>query len=204
MSKAATADDAGAEAPKKSRKMLVIIIIVLVLVIVAAAAAFFMMGSAHPEEGEGDDEHAEETMSEEELDARDKAAKKARLKKKKEAEAKGLPPVFVELEPFTVNLQPELATDQYLQVKASLKMEDQAAADSLKAYMPEIRHHALMLLSGKKASELSNTEGRETLALEFKNSVNTIVGEVPTNRKGEPEEPIGPVEAVLFTSFIVQ
>ncbi|MBP6096175.1 MAG: flagellar basal body-associated FliL family protein [Methyloversatilis sp.] len=202
MSKAATADDAGAEAPKKSKKMLIIIIAVLVLVIVGGAAAFFMMGSAHPEEG--DEEHAEESMSEEELDAKDKAAKKAKLKKKKEAEAKGLPPVFVELEPFTVNLQAESAADQYLQIKASLKMEDQAAADSLKAYMPEIRHHALMLLSGKKASELSNTEGREALALEFKNSVNTIVGEVPTNRKGEPEEPIGPVEAVLFTSFIVQ
>jgi flagellar FliL protein len=202
MSKAATADDAGAEAPKKSKKMLIIIIAAVVLVIVGGAAAFFMMGSAHPEEG--DEEHAEESMSEEELDAKDKAAKKAKLKKKKEAEAKGLPPVFVELEPFTVNLQAESASDQYLQVKASLKMEDQATADSLKAYMPEIRHHALMLLSGKKASELSNTEGREALALEFKNAVNTIVGEVPTNRKGEPEEPIGPVEAVLFTSFIVQ
>jgi flagellar FliL protein len=203
MSKAATADDAGAEAPKKSKKMLIIIIAVLALVIIGGAAAFFMMSSAHPEEGE-DDEHAEETMSEEELDAKDKAAKKAKLKKKKEAEAKGLPPVFVELEPFTVNLQPETATDQYLQVKASLKMEDQAAADSMKAYMPEVRHHALMLLSGKKASELSNNAGREALALEFKNAVNKIVGEVPTNRKGEPEDPIGPVEAVLFTSFIVQ
>lgn len=202
MSKAATADDAGAEAPKKSKKMLIIVIAILLLVIVGGAAAFFMMAGAHPDEE--DDEYAEETMSDEELDARDKADKKARLKKKKEAEAKNLPPVFVELEPFTVNLQAESATDQYLQVKASLKMEDQGTADNLKVYMPEIRHHALMLLSGKKASELSNTPGRETLALEFKNSVNSIVGEVPTNRKGEPEEPIGPVEAVLFTSFIVQ
>ena len=44
----------------------------------------------------------------------------------------------------------------------------------------------------------------EALAGEIRNSINAIVGEVPTNKKGEPEEPVGPVEAVLFTSFIVQ
>lgn len=195
MAKAATADDAAVEAPKKSKKMLIIIIAVVALVVIGGAAAFFMMAGSHPEDG--DEEHADE-MAEEDVDA---PAKKAKLKKKKDAH---LPPVFVELEPFTVNLQPEAASDQYLQVKASLKVEEQHAADNLKAYMPEIRHHLLLLLSSKKASELAQSEGREVLAGQMKNAVNGIVGEVPTNKKGEPEEAIGPVESVLFTSFIVQ
>jgi len=198
---AATPDEAGADAPKKKgNKMLVIIIALLVVVILGGAAAFFMMGGSHADEGED----GEEVVAEEDHDAAAKEAKKAKLKKKKDAEAKGLPPVFVELDPFTVNLQPETAVDQYLQVKATLRVDEQPAADNLKAYMPEIRHRVLMLLSGKKASDLATTEGREQLAEDIKHAVNAIVGEVPRNRKGEPEEPIGPVESVLFTSFIVQ
>lgn len=198
---AATPDEAGADAPKKKgNKMLVIIIALLVVVILGGAAAFFMMGGNHPDEGED----GEEVVAEDDHDAAAKEAKKAKLKKKKDAEAKGLPPVFVELDPFTVNLQPETAVDQYLQVKATLRVDEQPAADNLKAYMPEIRHRVLMLLSGKKASELGSAEGREQLAEDIKHAVNAIVGEVPRNRKGEPEEPIGPVESVLFTSFIVQ
>lgn len=204
MAKAATADDVAADAPKKSKKMLFIILAVVLLVVVAAAAAMFMMAGSAAEEG--DDEYADE-MIEEDLDAQALAAKKAKLKKKKEAEAKGLPPVFVELDPFTVNLAPETQVDQYLQVKATVKVEEQSAADSMKMYMPEIRHHVLMLLSGKRASDLGTTEGREALAGEMKNSINAIVGKEPTNKKGEPKkqkEPVGPVEAVLFTSFIIQ
>lgn len=198
---AATPDEAGADAPKKKgNKMLIIIIALLVVVILGGAAAFFMMGGSHAEEGED----GEEVVAEEDHEAAAKEAKKAKLKKKKDAEAKGLPPVFVELDPFTVNLQPETAVDQYLQVKATLRVDEQPAADNLKAYMPEIRHRVLMLLSGKKASELGSAEGREQLAEDIKHAVNGIVGEVPRNRKGEPEEPIGPVESVLFTSFIVQ
>ena len=202
MAKAAAApDEAGADAPKKKgNKMLVIIIALLVVVILGGAAAFFMMGGSHAEEGED----GEEVVAEDDHEAAAKEAKKAKLKKKKDAEAKGLPPVFVELDPFTVNLQPETAVDQYLQVKATLRVDEQPAADNLKAYMPEIRHRVLMLLSGKKASELGSAEGREQLAEDIKHAVNAIVGEVPRNRKGEPEEPIGPVESVLFTSFIVQ
>lgn len=202
MSKAATADDAAIAAPKKSRKMLFIILAVVLLLVVGGAAAMFMMSGSHDEDI--DDEHADEMLSDEDQEAKAIAAKKARLKKKKEAEAKGVPPVFVELDPFTVNLQPETQVDQYLQVKASIKVEEQHAADNLKVYMPEIRHHVLLLLSGKRASELSHPDGREALANDIRNSINAIVGETPTNKKGEPEEPIGPVEAVLFTSFIVQ
>lgn len=198
---AATPEDAGAEAPKKGNKMLIIIIAVLVVVIVGGAAAFFLMGNKHADEGE---DGGDEVVAEEDHDAAAKEARKAKLKKKKEAEAKGLPPVFVELDPFTVNLQAENATDQYLQVKATLRVDEQHAADHLKAYMPEIRHKVLLLLSGKKASELATPDGREQLAEEVKHAVNAIVGEVPKSRKGEPQEPIGPVEAVLFTSFIVQ
>ncbi|WP_018411504.1 flagellar basal body-associated FliL family protein [Methyloversatilis thermotolerans] len=199
---AATADDAGTEAPKKSNKMLIIIIALLLVVIIGGAAAFFMMGGNH--DAEDADAHDDEVVAEEDHDAAAKEARKAKLKKKKEADAKGLPPVFVELDPFTVNLQQETAMDQYLQVKASVRVDEQHAADQLKAYMPEIRHRVLLLLSSKKASELNTPQGREDLAENMVDTINAIVGEIPKNRKGEPEKPIGPVEAVLFTSFIVQ
>jgi flagellar protein FliL len=202
MAKAATADDA-AEAPKKGKKKLIIIVAVLVLLLlVGAAAAFFMMAGAH--EDDAYDEHADEMASEDDSGSRARELRREKAKAKKEAEAKGLPPVFVELDPFTVNLQPESSIDQYLQVKASLRVDEAHAADQLKNYMPEIRHHVLLLLSGKKASELSQPAGREALATEILHAVNAIVGETPRGKNGEPEEPIGPVESVLFTSFIIQ
>lgn len=202
MSKAAAAPAPaeGAEgAPKKSKKMLFIIIGVVALLLVGGGAVF-LMKSSHG------DEHADEDaeMQDEESAHHDKAAEKEKLKKKKKAAEAGHPPIFVALDPFTVNLQPETQTDQYLQVAATLKMEDQPSADSIKNYMPEIRHRSLLLLSGKKASEIASPEGREKLAEELKDAFNAILGEVPKSKKGEPVTPIGPVEDVLFTSFIVQ
>jgi len=73
------------------------------------------------------------------------------------------PPVFVPLDAFTVNLASE-QSDQYLQVAATLKVLDQSAADSVKQYMPEVRHRILVLLSTKKVSEIASGEGRERLA----------------------------------------
>ncbi|MBU0603804.1 MAG: flagellar basal body-associated FliL family protein [Gammaproteobacteria bacterium] len=203
MAKAATADDA-AEAPKKSKKKLIIIIVVLVLLLLVGGAAAFFMMAAGAHDADAYDEHADEMAPEEDSGSRARELRREKARIKKEAEAKGLPPVFVELDPFTVNLQPESSIDQYLQVKASLRVDEAHAADQLKNYMPEIRHHVLLLLSGKKASELSQPAGREALATEILHAVNAIVGETPRGKNGEPEEPIGPVESVLFTSFIIQ
>ena len=102
--------------------------------------------------------------------------------------------------------------EQYLQVVASLKIEDAHVGEDLKVYMPELRHRVLMLLSGKKASELQGVDGREALAEEIMSAANEVLGfGSKPSRKGTAEEskgrkePVeGPVVSVLFTSFIIQ
>ncbi|MBI5911036.1 MAG: flagellar basal body-associated protein FliL [Betaproteobacteria bacterium] len=105
------------------------------------------------------------------------------------------PPVFVTLEPFTVNLQQEEASPQYLQVGLALKMTDAAFVDAIKLHMPEIRNRVLLLLSGKRASEISTSEGKKTLSTELAREIlQPLADSMPA--KG--------LDGVLFTSFVIQ
>jgi flagellar FliL protein len=104
------------------------------------------------------------------------------------------PPVFVSLEPFTVNLQPEYS-DQHLQTNLTLKVDDAAATDLIKLRMPEVRNRILLLLSSKTASEIATVEGKKKLASELAAEINQPFAE---GSKGQS------VESVLFTSFVIQ
>jgi flagellar FliL protein len=188
MAKDAKPAEEGAEAPPKKSKKLLIIILAAVLVVVLAGggAAFFLLKkSDHPE----DEEAAEET---------DKPAKKKSAKKEKEE-----PPVFISMEPFTVNLIPETG-DQYLQVVLALEMADAHAEGDLKIRMPRIRNNITLLLSSKKASELMPKEGKEKLAENLKDEINSVLEPPATGKKGAAAHAEGPVKSVLFTSFIIQ
>ncbi|WP_434515355.1 flagellar basal body-associated FliL family protein [Dechloromonas sp. ARDL1] len=188
MAKDAKPAEEGAEvAPKKSKKLLIIILAVVLVVVLAGGGAAFMLLKKGDHE-EGDEEVAEET------------AKPKKKDKKKEAHAA---PVFVNLDPFTVNLVPETG-DQYLQVILSLELEDPAADPQLKALTPKIRNNITLLLSSKKASELLPKEGKEKLAEALKDEINSVIEPPKKSKKGEVAAPEGPVKAVLFTSFIIQ
>lgn len=188
MAKDAKPAEEGAEvAPKKSKKLLIIILAVVLVVVLAGGGAAFMLLKKGDHE-EGDEEVAEET------------AKPKKKDKKKDAHAA---PVFVNLEPFTVNLVPE-AGDQYLQVILSLELEDANADPQLKALTPKIRNNITLLLSSKKASELLPKEGKEKLAEALKEEINSVIEPPKKNKKGETITSEGPVKAVLFTSFIIQ
>lgn len=102
-------------------------------------------------------------------------------------------PIFVNLETFTVNLQPEVG-EQYLQVTLAVKASDDAVASAMKTHMPEIRNRLLLLLSSKRPSELLTVQGKTQLAGE-------ILGEV---KKPVPESLQDHVQAVYFTSFVIQ
>ena len=188
MAKDAKPAEEGAEvAPKKSKKLLIIILaVVLVVVLAGGGAAFMLLKKGEPEEG--DEEVAEET------------AKPKKKDKKKEANAA---PVFINLDPFTVNLVPETG-DQYLQVILSLELDDPTADAQLKALTPKIRNNITLLLSSKKASELLPKEGKEKLAEALKEEINSVIEPPKKNKKGEVTASEGPVKAVLFTSFIIQ
>lgn len=170
-----------AAAPKKSKKLLIIIVAAVVLLAVAGGAAFFLLGN---KADHGDDE--EEVTQQ-----------KAKPAKKKKAE-KVAPPVYVALEPFTVNLASEQG-EQFLQIALSLEVEDMAAGDGMKLYMPKLRNSVMLLLSGKKAGELLSMEGKQKLAGEIRDRINEIIN---PPAKGKTAD--GPVMEVLFTSFIIQ
>lgn len=105
------------------------------------------------------------------------------------------PPVFVSLEPFTVNLQHEDASPQYLQVGLALKVTDVATVDAIKLHMPEIRNRVLLLLSSKKASDISSLGGKQSLSTELtREIVQPLAGRAPAQG----------LDSVLFTSFVIQ
>jgi flagellar FliL protein len=175
------ADEAGeAVAPKKSKKLLIIIIAaVVVLLGVGGTAAYFLMHK-----------------SADHVDEEDVAAEQSGKKKKGEKE---VPPAYVAFDAFTVNLVPETG-DQFLQLIISAEVADIIAGDRLKMYTPKLRNSVMLLLSGKKASELVTKEGKEKLAEEIRDEMNSIV-EIPAV-KGKPAQEA--VKEVLFTSFIIQ
>jgi len=149
---------------------MIIIIAVVLLVAIGGAAAFFMTRG-------GDEAH--ETGG---------------AKKTKKA-AKSAPPEYVALESFTVNLQQETGTDQYLQVQMTLQVAGAEQAELFKANMAKVRSRVLLLLSGKKASEINTVEGKKKLAEEI-----VATTKEPFVEKGDEQE----VSEVLFTSFIIQ
>jgi flagellar FliL protein len=105
------------------------------------------------------------------------------------------PPVYVTLEPFTVNLQQEDASSQYLQVGLSLKVSDTAIVDAIKLHMPEIRNRVQLLLSGKKASEISTLEGKTTLSTDLTREIMLPLADSAAATG---------LDSVLFTSFVIQ
>jgi len=119
---------------------------------------------------------------------------------KKEAEHKEEPaaaskaPVFLPLEPFTVNLQSSDG-DKFLQVNMTLQVKNEEQVNLIKLNMPQVRSRLLMLISSKDAASLLSSEGKEQLVSEIVEQVT-----LPFVPKGDPQK----VEGVFFTSFIVQ
>ncbi|AWI80349.1 MAG: flagellar basal body protein FliL [Betaproteobacteria bacterium HGW-Betaproteobacteria-13] len=176
---------AGDAPPKKGGKMLmIIIIVVLVLLIVVAGAigALILLKKGGGENGD----HAEAPAAVAPPSAVDLSR----------------PPVFAALDAFTVNLRREEG-DHYLQAIIALRVTDQKTADALKGFMPEIRHRINLLLSSKLPSEVQTIEGREALALEILDQVNSALG-FPPPAPGQRMTVATPVQSVLFNSFIIQ
>ena len=151
-------------APRSKKKLIIIIAAVLLLAVAGGAGWFFTHQKS--------DHKKEEVKHEEPAHA----------------------PVFVPLETFTVNLQPD-PDEKFLQLELSLQVVSPEQAELLKAQMPAVRNRLLMLLTSKTASEISNSEGKQKLSDE-------IVAEVkkPFSKDAKPQE----VTGVFFTSFVIQ
>lgn len=104
------------------------------------------------------------------------------------------PPVFVNLETFTINLVPE-PNEQFLQVDITLQLGDESDAEILKTHMPEVRNRLLMLLTTKKASEISTLEGKTKLSKEISSALSQTYTAGKQSNK---------LVGVFFTSFVIQ
>lgn len=193
---------ATAEAPKKGKKKLILIAaaVAVVLALAAVAGVLWMRKSA----ADAEEADAEEQVTE------------APAKSKK---AKDAAPVFLSLEPFTVNLADKNA-ERYAQIGVTLEVDTPEMAEKLKAYMPAIRNNVLMVLAHKTSDELLERSGKEKLAREImRESVRPLGIELPEEepaealgededvkprKKKKKKEVYNPVQQVLFSSFIIQ
>lgn len=206
---AAAAAPAEAEAPKKGKKKLIIILAaVLVLVLGGGGGAFFMMKKKADEAAaaeEGEDGHA-------------KTAKVEKKKEKKKADP-ATPPVFVPLDPFTVNLADREA-ERYAQIGITLEVEDAKTGDQIKAYLPAIRNNILMVLAHKTSAQLLERKGKEKLAREVRREALRAMGieideddeddeeaaDAPPKKKKKKKPVVedAPIKQVVFANFIIQ
>ncbi len=194
----------GEAAPKSKKKLIMFIAIgVVVLVLIIGGVIGYMM-MKKPKLDENGDPIEEEQTSETEK-------KKGAAKEGKDGHAAA--PTFYKFDkPFTVKLAAEDG-DAYLQVDTQMKLLDAHGADAIKAAEPELKHKITLLLLSKKASDLNNSKGVEMLAWQIRDAVNHTL-HPPKKKKGaaatHEEEPgpdvdaEAPVQAVVFTTFIIQ
>ncbi|MFQ3788111.1 flagellar basal body-associated protein FliL [Halomonas sp. A29] len=104
-------------------------------------------------------------------------------------------PIFVKIDPFTVNLADDNFGSRLLYTGISLKVGNNETREILTEHMPQVRSRLLMLFSGKQATELTTPDGKRRLSDE----VVAVLSEPLT----EPQPPLV-IQDVLFTEFIVQ
>lgn len=106
------------------------------------------------------------------------------------------PPIYVILEPLTVNLQPsDEGLEQYLQVSLTAQVGEKEHEEMLKLYMPQIRSRLLLLLSSKKAKEINTEDGKHKLSEEILQTIRK-----PYSEKGPAQR----IMNIFFTSFVIQ
>ncbi|AOS77773.1 MULTISPECIES: flagellar basal body-associated FliL family protein [Hydrogenophaga] len=187
MSAAATAAAqpvAEAAPKKKGKKLLFILIGVVVLAIAGAAGALFIL-KKNTAEDEGHDE--EEVAAHKPVDP--KSA-----------------PTFLPLDNMVVNLA-DPGGNRYIQIGLTLQLQDAHTGDAVKAFMPSIRSQILVILSKRTAEDVLSAEGKSKLSADIIAAVSEVMGYPTPKAEDEGKKkrgPASPVQAVLFSSFIVQ
>lgn len=151
-----------------SRKLLWLLILLVVLSSSAAAAAIYLV-----------------------LDQGDTAARAMVAQESAERQ----PPIFVKIEPFTVNLADDAYGSRLLYAGLSLKVADAETREILEQHMPQVRSRLLLMFSGQQADELTRPGGKQQLA----DRVLAVLDAPMT----DPQPELA-IEDVLFTEFIVQ
>lgn len=103
-------------------------------------------------------------------------------------------PIFVALEPFTVNLQPN-GRSRFLHVAMTLKVADAKSQEQLTKYLPEVRSRVLTVLSNRQSEVLLTAEERAQLAGEIMAAL---------SRPFAPDLAPSKIASVMFTTFMLQ
>ncbi|TVP50486.1 MAG: flagellar basal body-associated protein FliL [Halomonas sp.] len=157
-----------AETSGGSKKLLWIMIVLVLLSSAGAAAAIYMV-----------------------IDQRGDDTAEGEMQQSMERQT----PIFMRIEPFTVNLADDRHGSRLLYTGVTLRVGNDTTRQILEEHMPQVRSRLLMLLSGKQASELTSPEGKEELAQAIISQLN-----VPLTENQPPLD----LREVLFTDFIVQ
>lgn len=155
---------------KGKRKLIIIAAAALLLIAGAGGAAWYFFSKPAAAENQ----------------TKTKAETKAAVVKK--------PPVFLPMDPFTVNLS-DASQERFLQIAFVFETTDAQIGDKIKQRLPAIRNRLLLLLSSKQSSELSSREGKEKLAQEIMIEAKKPL-DLPANAPG--------IDAVHFSSLIIQ
>ncbi|MBA4175213.1 MAG: flagellar basal body rod protein [Leptothrix sp. (in: Bacteria)] len=194
MANTATADT---PAPAQGKKKLIIMVAVAVLVLAVGGVAAMMLLKKKPAQAEGEDGDAE-------------VAAVQRDPK--------VVPVFVPLDPFTVNLADRDA-ERYAQVGITLEISDPKVGDQIKSFMPAIRNNILMAIADRSAADLIDRNGKLQLAEKVRKEASRALGleiddeeaaadedEAPKSKKKKKKKvaQVLPIKAVHFSNFIIQ
>lgn len=171
-----------ASAPANNTLKIVLITLLVILLSAGSAGGVWYFLS-----GKSSNSHDKEAEAEVKAEEPAEEAEQAESGDEKAAE-----PIFVSLEPFTVNLLPE---GQFLQATFVLQIKDEKEAERVKVFMPQIRSRLLLMLSGKTAEALSSQQGKTDLIKEIKQLISQPfkAGQKPVT-----------VEEVHVTAFIIQ
>jgi flagellar FliL protein len=185
--------EASAAAPKGKKKLLIFVVLGVLVLGAAGAGGFIYYSRAQ----------AAAAAAAEEEGGEPSAPKAAAAKPK-------TPPTFLPLENMVVNLA-DPGGDRFAQVGVTLEVSDPKEAEAIKGFMPTIRNGILLAISQRTADELLVREGKEKLALDIKREISKPLGypmpeDEPAGTATGKRKAMGenPVQAVLFSSFIVQ
>lgn len=121
-------------------------------------------------------------------------APKSEQAQSEQAQPKAVKPIFVTLEPLTVNMQSE-GRGRFLHIGMALKVHNEEAKAQIVEFMPELRSRLLLLLSNREPATLLSTEDKARLAEEIRVELNR-----PLAADAKPQD----IASVSFNTFVVQ
>ena len=105
------------------------------------------------------------------------------------------PPVYLPLEPaIVVNLRGD-GPSSFLQAGVEIMARGEEVVEAVQEHMPVVRNNLLLLLGSQTYQDIGDRQGKDRLRERAREEINRVLAEQGFE---------GEVEAVYFTSFVVQ